>query len=77
MTEDGFETTVKMTRRGTSTNKETIKTTVSAHSIEELHDRVSDLRERMEQWSLEFREIQPSQHRGLADDQSQLGETEA
>ena len=77
MTEVDFETTVKMTRGGASTNKETIKTTVSAPSIEKLHERVSELRERMEEWSVEFRDIQPSQHRPLPDDQSQLGESEA
>lgn len=77
MADDDIELTVKMTRGGDAGNKETMKTTVSAPDVETLDDRVSNLCERMEEWSLEFRNIQPGEERLLADDQSTLGETEA
>lgn len=77
MSDDDIELTVKMTRGGDSGNKETMKATVSAPTVDELHDRVSNLKERMDEWALEFRSIQPEHERVLADDQSTLGETEA
>ncbi|WP_144901396.1 DUF7389 domain-containing protein [Halobellus captivus] len=77
MTEDDIELTVKMTRGGSSGNKESMKATVSAPNIETLNDRVNKLREKMEDWSVEFRNIQPGKVRQIADDQSQLGESEA
>ncbi|WP_246391684.1 DUF7389 domain-containing protein [Halosimplex pelagicum] len=77
MTDDDIELTVKMTRGGDSGNKETMKATVSAPDVETLDDRVTDLRERMEEWSLQWRNIQPDEERLLADDQSRLSETEA
>ena len=77
MTEDDIELTVKMTRGGASGNKETMKANVSAPTVEALDERVNDLRRRMEEWSVEFRNIQPGDDRPLADDQSQLGETKA
>jgi len=77
MTDDDIELTVKMTRGGDSGNKETMKATVSAPDVETLNDRVTNLRERMEEWSLQWRNIQPEEERLLADDQSKLGETEA
>jgi len=77
MSDDDLELQIKMTRGGNAGNKETMKATVSAPDVETLDDRVTDLRERMKEWSLEFRNIQPEEERLLADDQSRLGETEA
>jgi len=77
MSDDDLELQIKMTRGGDAGNKETMKATVSAPDVETLDDRVTDLRERMQGWALEFREIQPEEERLLPDDQSQLGEVEA
>gem|GEM_PF-2217279 len=77
VSDDDIELTVKMTRGGDSGNKETMKATVSAPDVATLDDRVTDLRERMEEWSLQWRNIQPEEERLLAEDQSRLGETEA
>ncbi|WP_436909927.1 DUF7389 domain-containing protein [Halosimplex marinum] len=77
MSDDDIELTVKMTRGGDSGNKETMKATVSAPDVETLNDRVTDLRDRMEEWSLQWRNIQPEEERMLAEDQSRLGESEA
>lgn len=77
MTDDDLELTVKMTRGGDSGNKETMKAQVSAPTVDELDERVRNLKEKMDDWALEFRSIQPEERRMLAEDQSTLGETEA
>jgi hypothetical protein len=77
MSDDDLELTVKMTRGGDSGNKETMKAIVSAPTVDELDERVTNLKEKMDEWALEFRSIQPAEERMLADDQSRLGETEA
>jgi len=77
MPDDDLKLTVKMTRAGDSGNKETMKATVSAPTVDDLNDRVTKLKDRMDEWALEFRNIQPEQDRMLADDQSRLREAEA
>jgi hypothetical protein len=77
MPDDDLELTVKMTRGGDSGNKETMKATVSAPTVDDLDDRVTSLKDKMDEWALEFRSIQPEQDRMLAEDQSRLGEAEA
>jgi hypothetical protein len=75
MSDDDLELTVKMTRGGDSGNKETMKAQMSAPTVDELDERVGNLKEKMDDWALEFRNIQPAEERMLADDQSKLGET--
>jgi len=75
--DDDLKLKVKMTRGGDSGNKETMTATVSAPTVDDLNDRVTKLKDRMDEWALKFRSIQPEQERMLADDQSRLGETEA
>lgn len=80
MSDDGepFSTTVKL-QRGTGTDdRDTIKVSVEASSIEELAERVRQVREEAEGWAADFRDIQPKAGRSLADDQSTLsGESDA
>lgn len=69
-----FSTVVKL-QRGTSTDdRDTLKISVEAHDIEQLEQRVEQVRERSEQWADDFRSIQPQQGREIADDQQALGE---
>jgi len=72
-----FSAVVKL-QRGTKTDdRDTLKISVEAHDIEQLHRRIEDVRERTEQWADEFRAIQPQRGRELTDDQRELGEVDA
>jgi archaellum component FlaC len=72
-----YSTTVKL-QRGTGTDdRDTIKMQVSAGSIEELNERVRELRQEAEQWADAFRSIQPTVGRSVSDDQATLGEGDA
>jgi hypothetical protein len=73
---DAFDVTLKMTRGTSSDDKEVLKTTVTADSLEELDEKMSAIRERMDDWAGDLREIQPVGRRRDAarDDQSRLGE---
>jgi len=70
---DAYSVTLKMTRGASSDNKDVLKTTVSADSLEELDERIDAVRERMEGWAGDLREVQPTRERSLEDDQSTLG----
>ncbi|MDG5778945.1 hypothetical protein QA599_21135 [Haloarculaceae archaeon H-GB1-1] len=73
---DGYSLTVELTRGGDSNNRDKMKAKVSADSVEELHEKVQALRNEMQEWANDFRNIQPQRGRRLADDQSELGEVE-
>lgn len=75
MSEDRtFSLKVKMQRGRGTDNRDTFTAEVAADDLETLDERVNNLREKMEGWSVEFRHIQPSDARQLADDQSDLTE---
>lgn len=72
---DAYDVTVKMTRGTSSDDKEVVKTEVSADMLDELDEKMTAIRERMDEWAGDLREIQPSAHpRGARDDQATLGE---
>jgi len=74
--DDDVEVSIKL-QRGTGTdNRDTWTTTVTGASVEEVDQKVSKLRERVERWTAEFRNIQPDDSRTahLRDDQSTLDE---
>jgi len=75
--EDAFSTTVTLTRGTGSRDKDKIKVKVSAPSVDELDRRVNSVRENMEAWAGEFRQVQPTERRGKADDQQDLGSVKA
>jgi len=70
---DAFDVTLKMTRGTSSDDKEVVKTTVTADSLEELDEKMDAVRERMDDWAGDLREIQPVAHPAGHDDQSTLG----
>lgn len=76
MSDDTYSMTVKL-QRGTSTDdRDTQKVTVTAETIDELAERVEEVREKMEGWATDFRDIQPDPMgpRDTADDQAELSE---
>ena len=67
-----FSYTVKLKRGG---GDDVQKVTVTAPDIETLETRVEAVRERLERWADDYREIQPdNSSRRLTDDQSSLPE---
>ncbi|GGM46416.1 hypothetical protein [Haloarcula argentinensis] len=74
---DGYSLTVELTRGGDSNNRDKMKAKVSAETIEELREKVDAVRDEMQEWANDFRNIQPQVRRQLPDDQSELSELEA
>lgn len=75
---DAFDVTLKMTRGTSSDDKEVLKTTVTAESLDELDEKMDAVRERMDEWAGDLHEIQPVGRRAASrDDQSKLGEGSA
>jgi len=70
---DAFEIKIVVTRGTGSNDKEKMTMKVTAPNIEELSDRVDEVREQMEDWADDFRAIDPDRGRQLGDDQSRLG----
>jgi len=70
--EDPFQFEVKIQRGNGTDDRDTFKAKVSAHTIDELDDKIKQVRERIEQQAAEFRQIQPQDERTLADDQATL-----
>jgi len=69
--DDAFSYTVKLKRGG---GNDVQKVTVTAPDIETLETRVEAVRERLEEWAGEYRDIQPDDRRRLTEDQSSLRE---
>lgn len=68
-----FSTTVKLQRGSGTDDRDTIKVQVSAGTIDALDRRVTELRDHMEAWADDFRDVQPEQSRRTSEDQSELG----
>ena len=78
MSDDAFDVTLKMTRGTSSDDKDVLKTTVTADSREELDDKIDAVRDRMEGWAADLREVQPTEQRKrLRNDQATLAEGDA
>jgi hypothetical protein len=76
--DDAFSTTVTLTRGTGSRDKDKLKVKVSAPSVDALDRRVRDVREKMESWAGDFRQVQPTEGgRSTPDDQTDLGSVEA
>jgi predicted nucleic acid-binding Zn-ribbon protein len=74
--EDGIEITVQMTRGTSTDDRDKIKASVAAADVEELDAKMGRVQERLERWADDLREIQPTERRGLDEDQATLGESE-
>jgi hypothetical protein len=70
--DDAFEFEAKIQRGNGTDDRDTFKAKVSADTIDELDDKVAQVRERIEEYAAEFRQIQPQETRTLADDQATL-----
>ncbi|MFB6189669.1 MAG: hypothetical protein ABEI57_07270 [Halapricum sp.] len=69
-----FEVTVKIQRGNGTDDRDTLKTTVSADTLEALDEKVEHVRDRMGEWAGGFRQIQPSEAEFVDEDQTSLGE---
>jgi hypothetical protein len=70
--EDVFQFEAKIQRGNGTDDRDTFKAKVSANSIDALDQKVEQMREKIEGWATEFREIQPQEKRTLADSQATL-----
>lgn len=57
--QEAFEYTVKMQRGDGTDDRDTHKAKVSAETVDELGEKVENVRQKMEKWAGEFRSIQP------------------
>lgn len=70
--EDPYAVTVEITRGTSTDDRDKIRTKVSAESIDELEERVEQVRASMERWADGLRDVQPRTGRRIEDDQSTL-----
>lgn len=68
-----YEYEVKLSRGNGKDDRDEQKVKVSAETIDELHEKVGNVRGELEDWAAEYRGIQPTENRRLSDDQSELG----
>lgn len=79
---DAFEITIELTRGTSTDDRDKQRMKVSAATIDTLDTKVEAVKQKMEDWADDFREIQPEgetvrDHASLDDDQAELGEGEA
>lgn len=75
MTDDpNFEVTVELTRGTSTDDRDKMRVKVSANSIDALNEKVQQVKEQMEDWAADLREVQPGSNRGVTDDQATLEE---
>ena len=68
-----FEVSVAMTRGTSTDDRDKIKATISAESLEELDEKMIEMRDRLERMAADVRQIQPDEDTpGLDENQSTL-----
>ncbi|MFC7026383.1 hypothetical protein ACFQJ5_16745 [Halomicroarcula sp. GCM10025324] len=70
--DDAFEFEAKIQRGNGTDDRDTFKAKVSANTIDELDERVQEIRSKIEDWAVEFRHIQPDDEQQLPEDQATL-----
>ena len=75
--EDVISVTVKMTRGSGTDDRDTLKATVSAPDVHLLNERVEDVKQHMESWADDLRDLQPEQGRSTTENQQDLGSVKA
>jgi len=70
--EDAFQFEAKIQRGNGTDDRDTFKAKVSANTIDELDSKVEQVRDRLEEYASEFRQIQPQTGRSHPDDQATL-----
>ena len=70
-----FEVSVAMTRGTSTDDRDKIKATISAESLEELDEKMIEMRDRLERMAADVRQIQPDEDTpGLDESQKTLEE---
>lgn len=79
--EDSFELTIELTRGTGTDDRDKQRMKVSARTVEGLRSKVEKVKEEMEAWADDFREIQPDgetvRDHAVEDDQATLEEGSA
>lgn len=79
--DDSFELTIELTRGTSTDDRDKQRMKVSARTIDGLRSKVEDVKDEMESWADDFREIQPEaetvRDHAVEDDQSTLSEGSA
>jgi len=75
--EDAFSTTLTLTRGTGTDDRDKMKVKVSAPTVDALDRRVNDVRERMESWAVDLRQVQPTEGRNVDENQQDLRSGEA
>ncbi|WP_253738011.1 DUF7389 domain-containing protein [Halohasta salina] len=76
--ENAFSITTELTRGTSTDDRDKIKATVEAEDMDELEARLDKIKQRLEGWAAEMRDIQPDNRgSGLHDEQTGLDEVEA
>jgi len=71
---DPFEVSVNMTRGTSTDDRDKIKATIAADSLDELDEKMIEMRDRLEKPAADVRKIQPDESdAGLDDGQATLG----
>lgn len=69
--DDPFEMSVAMTRGNSTNDRDKIKATISAETLEELDEKMEEMRDRLEKMAADIRTIQPD------DEDERLDENQA
>jgi len=77
MSDDPYELTVELTRGTKTDDRDKLKAKVSGDTIEELEERVEQLKSRMESWAEDLRNVQPQVRPSQDEAQTELGGVEA
>lgn len=74
MSDDALELTVELTRGTSTDDRDKIRAKVGAETVDELDHKVEQVRDRLEQWAEDLRNVQPTggESRSLSDDQATL-----
>jgi len=77
--EELYSVETKLTRGTSTDDRDTIKATVSADTLDELDEKLADVRGRLAEHAELVRSIQPNpdEERSLTDDQTELSEVNA
>ena len=78
MSDEPLSITTTLTRGTSTDDRDQIKATVEAENFEDLQQKLAQLRQQLDDWADDLREIQPTNEgRPVADDQAALGEVDA
>lgn len=77
MSDEPYSVKLEVTRGADTSNRDKIRATVEAETLDELDERMAAMKDRLEKWADDLRAINPRASRALEDDQSNLSDVEA